>query len=451
MLLTKKDGCPFVIDSHDINGKHNNIENIIFDVKIVWEYYFNFSFDYEDYCEGETILDKMLNDLKEYEPYFVEYVSKIFHYLNFKQYDRYILVRYKDMTELYSDVSPEEYWSLYDGLYRKCRTVVYDIVSEKCVLHGYDKFFNVNELNETNIDTVISYSKTASLFEVSNKLDGSMVLASKIKNGPILLATSNSINSETSWRLNLAYSLLTVEIYNMLYDNEGDTFIFEMITPEDSHIVNYSETDYGLHLIGIRKVLFDDNMDNSFMVNYKNVINIATEYGVKTTETFNMTIDEIMSQLESKSCNEAEGFVIRVNDNFYKIKYHEYVQMHKILSGMVSPNAVIDAIKRGVYDDFRSKIPSSYHNRVNEIASIVFKCMNELCEYVEERTHFIEINFSDIKDKMKFISNEIPKELQSYVRNCVIKRKYGLFSKNSTPKLNNIEFLLQLIRQEKKN
>lgn len=449
MILTKEDGCPFVIDSVDNNGRHISIEKIIFDVKIVWEYYFDTFLDYDDHCDEETIIDKMIDDLKDYEPYFVKYVSEIFRYLTFKQNGRYILVRYKDMTTLYSDMSPEEYWSLYDGLYRKCRTVVYDIVSEKCVLHGYDKFFNVNELDEVKLEKVISYSKNASIFEVSNKLDGSMVLASKIKNGPILLVTSNSINSETSWRLDLAYNLLTIEINELLFDHEGDTFVFEMISPEDAHIVNYKESEYGLHLIGIRKILSEDNMDDSFMVNYEEVIRLANKYGVKTTETFNMTIDEIMMQIESKNCDEAEGFVVRIDDNFYKIKYHEYVQMHKILSGMVSPNAVIDSIRRGVYDDFRSKIPSSYHERVNEIASIVFTCMNELCEYVEGKAHFIEANFSEIKDKMIFISNEIPKELQSYVRNCVVKRRYGLFSKNSTPKLNNIEFLLKLIRMQK--
>ena len=448
MILTKEDGCPFVIDSHDVYGKHKNIESIILDVKILWEYHYNFTFDYENHSEEETIIDKMLDDLKEYEPFFVEYVSEIFRYLTFKQYDRYVLIRYKDMTELYSELTPEEYWSLYDGIYRKCRTVVFDMLTENCVLHGYDKFFNVNELNETKLETVISNSKTASLYEVSNKLDGSMVLATKIKEGPTLMATSNSINSETSWRLDLAYNLLTKEIYEMLFDYEGDTFVFEMIAPEDTHIVNYSESDYGLHLIGIRKVLSTDNMDESIMLEYKDVINLANEYNVKSTTMFNMTIDEIMSQIDSKPCNEAEGFVVRIDDNFYKIKYNEYVQMHKILSGIVSPNAVIDAIKRGVYDDFRSKIPVVYHNRVNEIASIVFECMNKLCEYVEGRTHFIESNFSDIRDKMKFISDEIPKELQSYVRNCVVKRNYGLFSKNSTPKLNNIEYLLKIIELE---
>ena len=447
MILTKEN-CPFVIDSHDVYGKHKNIESIILDVKILWEYHYNYTFDYENHSEEETIIDKMLDDLKEYEPFFVEYVSEIFRYLTFKQYDRYVLIRYKDMTELYSELTPEEYWSLYDGIYRKCRTVVFDMLTENCVLHGYDKFFNVNELNETNLETVISNSKTASLYEVSNKLDGSMVLATKVKEGNIIMVTSNSINAETSWRLDLAYNLLTEEIYEMLFDYEGDTFVFEMIVPEDLHIVKYSVSDYGLHLIGIRKVLSTDNMDESFMVRYEDVVKLATKYGVKTTETFNMSIDEIMSQIESKGCDEAEGFVVRINDSFYKIKYHEYVQMHKVLSSMVSPNAVIDAIKRGVYDDFRSKIPATYHVRVDEIASIVFACMNELCEYVEDRAHFIEVNFSDIKDKMKFISDEIPKELQSYVRNCVVKRNYGLFSKNYIPKLNNIENLLELIRKQ---
>ena len=98
------------------------------------------------------------------------------------------------------DNSGEELWNKYDGFYRECRSIVIDIVNDKIVLCPFAKFFNINELEETSLENIQSRIDNAKTVEFSNKLDGSMQSATWY-NGQIVMAGSQSIDPNMSWRL----------------------------------------------------------------------------------------------------------------------------------------------------------------------------------------------------------------------------------------------------------
>lgn len=422
------------------NGKYMDILEIVSELKRTYtERFGEVEVVSPDYGVNDNVIARMLGRLEDSD------FDDVFKFLNIRQYGKYVLLRYKDMTELYSEMSPEKFWSMYGNLYRKCRTIVIDMSNCTCVMHGYDKFFNVGELEETSLKTVLTKVKECSYFEASNKLDGSMVIGRCI-DGEIMLVTSNSIDPSESWRLELAYSLITDEIREMITSSPAVTFIFEMISPEDPHVVNYSSEEYGLHLIGIRCMDKSGALSgNGYLLSYGSVINVADLYGIKTTEKFDIDIDAIMSQLDDKKSDEAEGFVVRIDNDFYKIKYHDYVYMHSMLSGMVSPNAVINAIRKGTYDDFRSKIPAAYAERVTEIADVVFKCIKLLNIYVYGEVFSIRSMYSTIGEQMRYVTDNVEKRLQFYVRMGLRDKYEGLFSKPSTMRLNEISSLLYLL------
>lgn len=398
---------------------------------------------------GEKTCDisKMISVLKENGRYrlFAESMAELFSLIECTYKDNYVLLRYTDFTTVYNAMTPEKYWSYCDGIYRECRSLVLDIENEKTILHGYDKFFNVGELQETSIDIVRWKVANARVFEVTDKLDGSMLLATMTDSGDIVTATSHSLNADTSWHLELGNSMLYTDenIIHMMRDYKGYTFVFEMISEFDPHVVKYDKSENGLYLIGIRT-------SRGVMMYYRNILEIANEYNVRSTVRFDMSLDDILNSRDSKHSDEAEGFVVRVDDDFYKIKYTEYVMMHKILGSIISSNAVIDAIARDVFDDFCSRVPDSYKARVYQIADTVYTCENELIKYAHIMARTICAEHDNIADRMRAV-NSIPKMLQSCVRNAIVGRSVSLFAKNYRPKLNYIEDVLSLIKQQNIN
>ena len=74
----------------------------------------------------------------------------------------------------------------------------------KIVLCPFAKFFNINELEETSLENIQSRVDNAKTVEISNKLDGSMQSATWY-NGQIIMAGSQSIDPNMSWRLQDGY------------------------------------------------------------------------------------------------------------------------------------------------------------------------------------------------------------------------------------------------------
>ena len=62
-----------------------------------------------------------------------------------------------------------------NSIYREMRGFCVDILNEKMILVPFQKFFNVNEIEETSIDVVKKQIEQAKVFEISNKMDGSML------------------------------------------------------------------------------------------------------------------------------------------------------------------------------------------------------------------------------------------------------------------------------------
>ena len=79
-----------------------------------------------------------------------------------------LLIKYND---LHTD------WYIYDGFYRECRSVVIDVLHDELVLTPFRKFFNINELEETQLDIVQKKIKNAARVEITDKIDGSMCSA----------------------------------------------------------------------------------------------------------------------------------------------------------------------------------------------------------------------------------------------------------------------------------
>lgn len=357
--------------------------------------------------------------------------NEIFGPIQTTEYNGLILFRYGRYSDVLNDESEdfgeawETFWMKYNGLYRELRSIVIDTERMEVALYPFDKFFNINELPETSEAEIIRRIENATeSIEFSDKLDGSMVSA-RFYNGQVILTGSKSLNPTQSWRLEQNYRMLkeNPNLYRLIAEHPEYTLIFESLTKEDAHVVKYKDEEMGLHLIGVR------DMNDYSIKTYAEVVRLANEYGVQATRIFDKRIEEIMSSLDDKTSDEAEGFVANIDGFMVKIKYSAYCRMHGILGKLSSINLIIRAIADGNLDDLYSKVPTAYRGRIDAIARVV----NNYAQSIEKKVEdfYKEHCNLSVKDYAIAVKEEAEPSIAGY---CFAKykgREYNLLKKGS--------------------
>ena len=342
--------------------------------------------------------------------------KKIASILQFNRNGYLVLVRYGNYSDILSgeqDITMDGMWDMYDGFYHECRSVVIDIEKEDIVLCPFAKFRNLNEGEENSLENIIDRIKNCESFEVSNKLDGSMQSVTWY-DGKVVMAGSQAVDMNDSWRLRDGYNMLMSNENYVNFVKEYGTFwtiIFEYISLKDAHVVKYSKEQEGLYLIGMR-----DKFDGT-IVPYKQILEMARKWGIKTTILFDKNLEEVLSDTHKYKANEMEGFVLNIDGYLLKVKCDDYVQIHKTISGLSSSNGVIKAIADETFDDFVSKIPSAYKDRVNRVAVDVFEYLRLMEIYVEKVYKDCLKNSTDRKSFVVYLIENYSNYFKGYVIN----------------------------------
>lgn len=383
--------------------------------------------------ESQTCLERWVEELNNLEPanQYSEF-EDLLSCLELNQYKNLLLLRYGRYSNIYdgeTENSGEDLWERYDGFYRECRSIVIDVVNDCIVLCPFRKFFNINELEETSLENIKSRIEKAYTIEFSNKLDGSMQSATWYDD-KIIMAGSQAINPDNSWRLQDGYRMIMKlpGYEKMLKEHVGVTFIFEYISLKDDHVVKYKKDQEGLYLIGIRM------NETGKELPYHTVISIANIYGIPTTNIFDKTLNELMNELDDKSSDEAEGFVINIDGYKVKVKYNDYRHIHKALSKLSSVNLIIRSIADDYYDDLLAKLPLAYHNNVKKVSNIVFKYIKDTENVVNE--YFHNAPKTDKKEFMIWVAKNVPKKYRGFCRELYYGKEINVikFCKYGAPK-----------------
>ena len=404
----------------------NPVLNKVIEIKNEYKKRFGYiSYYYKDgyTSESQTCVERWIEHLNGIEPFnqYKEY-EDIFSCLEMNQCDTFVLIRYARYSNVYdgeTEVSGEDFWDRYDGFYRECRSVVIDVKNDCLVLTPFKKFFNINELEETSYDNVKNRINKATYIEFTDKLDGSMQSARWYDN-KIVMSGSQAINPSNSWRLEDGYRMINLlpGYKDMLKQFPTCTFIFEYISLKDAHVVKYKKEQEGLYLIGIRDV------NTGVELPYRTVIYIANEHHIPTTKLFDKNLDEIMSELDDKKSDEAEGFVVNIDGFKVKIKYNDYTYIHKALSKLSSINLVIRSIADDKYDDLLSKLPIAYHENVKKVSNIVFNYIKETRNKIREYYNAAPKNSK--KDFMLYVDRNVPKQYKGYCRDMYYGKDFNV-------------------------
>jgi hypothetical protein len=390
----------------DIMYQWNPVYNIVMDIKHSASHYVEDIYNYDDYDNIiaawiDILLKNGAEDAQEYKD--------IFSFLLVNQWGDYVLIRYASLIDTFK---VPNFWEYKDCFYRECRSVVIDVREETIVLAPYRKFFNINEKEETNVDVVAEKIESAQVVEFAIKEDGSMQCA-RWYNGRVVLAGSQAINPNNSWRVQEGYRMIMEDANykRMLRENDRITFIFEFIHPDDIHVTRYTAEQSGLYLIGMR------NVYGGYEYNYSEVIEVAEQYGVHHANLMITTLPHMLETLDDVPAAQCEGVVINVDGQRYKLKYSQHCDIARIKGSILSPKSTFEAIKNGTYDDVVAQLPQTYVDIIENYAEQIF---TQVDEYKTEVAKYLQI-FSALgmtgrKQTMIWITTNVPSKLQNAVR-----------------------------------
>ena len=202
------------------------------------------------------------------------------------------------------------------------------------VARCFKKFFNIEEHKPEDIPNLP--------FEVFEKVDGSLGILYWINDLPYI-ATRGSFESDQAKH---ATELLHRK-YKSIFDkiDRTKTYLFEILYSENRIVCNYGDFDDLILL-----TIIDNETGNESI----------KDIGFPIVKKYDGIND--LSILKSLEEDNKEGFVVRFKNGFrVKVKFAEYVRLHRIITG-VSNIAVWEYLRDDKsFDELLEKVPDEFY------------------------------------------------------------------------------------------
>ena len=243
---------------------------------------------------------------------------------------------------------------------------------------GLHKFFNVNETEITQVNTLKDYE----VINVSDKLDGSMITFIELPDGNIVPKTKNSFDGE---QVLLMRGLVDDTISEFIREqfSKGHTVFFEYTSPLNRIVLKYPVSS--LSLIKIRdnntgEYLFDENVPEGL----KTAKNETPEF---------TSLPDLMEKYETMKDKEGSVIVFRTPDGrqlFVKVKTADYFAKHHLMTEFIyQENVLVEMILNETIDDVLSQIDDE-ETRVR-INTLIKTVQRKFMEEVETGQKYIDI------------------------------------------------------------
>ncbi len=221
-----------------------------------------------------------------------------------------------------------------------CRGLITDL-DGKVIARPFGKFFNLDE----HIGLMGPVPEEA--FEVYEKMDGSLGIIFHWEGVP-QIATRGSFESEQAVRA----SHILRKKYGHAKLDPAHTYLVEIIYPENRIVVDYA----GLEDLVLLAILHTESGEEVAL----------HDVGLPLVKRYDGLKD--LDALKAVQEDNKEGFVVRFKSGLrVKVKFDEYVRLHRILTG-VNARTVWEALKEG--DDlekFLESVPDEFYKWVRSV------------------------------------------------------------------------------------
>ena len=264
-----------------------------------------------------------------------------------------------------------QYENLWDEVTLMCRGLVTDDKGN-IIARPFKKFFNIEEGK---------YTPTKD-FEVYEKMDGSLGIVFNY-NLEWIFATRGSFTSDQAIKAKEIF----YKKYNDLLLSRSNTYLFEIIYPENRIVVDYGNEEK-LVMLGEIHTELGEELDVMFNV----------DLGFDVVKKYSSITD--YKQLKAMVKDDQEGFIVKFsNGDRIKIKGAEYLRLHKIMTNM-STTAIWECLKNG--DDIETllkDVPDEFYNKIKDHK-------HNLQSVFDFNKRFIECEFEDINNRLGQVSDK---------------------------------------------
>lgn len=239
-----------------------------------------------------------------------------------------------------------------------CRGLIMD-GEGNVVARPFAKFFNYEELKTNQIP--------AEPFEVYDKMDGSLGILYWLGNSP-QIATRGSFSSEQAIFATKLLHSKHGDSFKFL--NKNRTYLFEIIYPQNRIVVDYGE-DEKLVLLAVIDTKTGQDLE-------------LEDIGFEIVKRHSGLND--LKALKKLETNNQEGFVVKFKNGFrLKIKFEEYVRLHRILTQLSSLDIWEHLSQNKPLEEFLEKVPDEFFDWVKaqkESLEADYKLIENTCEAV---------------------------------------------------------------------
>jgi RNA ligase len=248
-----------------------------------------------------------------------------------------------------------------------CRGLIFNAFGD-LLARPFPKFFNYGQTGCPDIDLDEHVL-------VSDKMDGSLGILYRFDGPDWRIATRGSFTSDQAIR---ATEILRNK-YPDFKPKSQWTYLFEIVYPENRIVCNYGDTEDLVYLGAVYNL-------NGGTISPGMAENLGWTGPV--TEVFSYTT--MREALQAPPRAGKEGFVVHFLDSDVrvKIKQEDYVQLHRIVTGL-NARSVWQAMVDGTVDELIEKVPDEFHEFVRGVEF-------DIATEVNHNVNFAQRNFAVI-------------------------------------------------------
>lgn len=296
-----------------------------------------------------------------------------------------------------------QYDRLWTPLIKQCRGLILD-KDYKLIASPFPKFYNWEEhIQEgSKLEPIPDEN-----FLVMGKMDGSLGILYWIKDIPYIATRGSFTSDQAKFATHLLHTKYLHTWSNLRSIRDfGATPLFEILYPKNRIVVDYEDKEE-LVLLAIK---------DHYKQNYYYHAIWTTDYGFSVVEKYDGVKD--YTTLKNLATDNAEGFVIRFQSGFMmKIKFEEYVRLHKLLT-QTSSKVIWEFLKeKRDLNELLDRIPDEFYNWVKKTKEGLEKEYSAIEE--ASKNAFSKISklipaLTDFKESRKLWAMHIMKDYKNY-------------------------------------
>jgi T4 RnlA family RNA ligase len=266
---------------------------------------------------------------------------------------------------IFNYTAKTQYEYMWNEVTAICRGLILND-KHRIVARPFMKFFNYGELPNQVLPN--------EPFEVFDKMDGSLGILYWWNDRPFI-ATRGSFTSDQAIKANEILQNLYFHCIEKL--DRTKTYLFEIIYPENRIVIDYGARE---ELVLLAIIDMETGIESAL-----------TEIGFPIVPSYDGLND--FDTIRKMQIDEKEGFIVKFKSGYrVKIKFTEYVRLHKIIT-QVSSKIIWQHLMNDLpFDDLLEKVPDEFYHWVQDT-------INDLKQKFTKIEEEARAEFKDLGDR----------------------------------------------------